>query len=587
MFESWSQGSFRSSITLPPVSPEGPTISITPSTQEIFQNDSSNISLPPVSDIPSNPATQETSQNAFSQEYELNSPHISLPPVSDSPNIQASQEGSLKAHSYEYLHSSPSISLPPVSDSPLSPNEMFDSLPSVTEEEDHFMFQMGDIYGNEISSDPDKFHSVLCEATEELGLDSVVDTILAKEDLKDALITKILKTAHGKMKMSLKESILRANEQKKNRDYLLSLTPHRLCQELEELSPDSSKLLLGLLGVSDMSVVLESKHLQNMVALLYSCIAKTMNKQACGFAILQTSNARDGGMREDSLKLNPNFVAPRTVQRYDKEVLSKDWDRNLQELRKKEERGFKALRDAELDLKAAVDEASISEAHERIKTLTDSLPRQTQCVWDNINLHTNPKYHRKRDSYSDYNKDWMASMWILERINANHMSHIPGHPLKDPSELSIEDFVPSIKEKDYIFSSLVYYFASRLVERYPEMFKSLNSSIKANKPHQFESEMASRSEEFTGDLFTKSESNTEDIVSMMQDIQLKATHTYAEDDGSICCYEKKVISGDNKTEKNSHYGILRFVILLHHNCFSYFDQSVSCISLILCQTSTD
>ena len=54
----------------------------------------------------------------------------------------------------------------------------------------------------------------------------------------------------------------------------------------------------------------------------------------------------------------------------------------------------------------------------------------------------------------------------------------------------------------------------------------------------------------------KSESNTDEIVSMMQDLQLKYAHTHKSGD-SNACFEKKVISGDNKTEKNSHYGILR------------------------------
>ena len=31
-----------------------------------------------------------------------------------------------------------------------------------------------------------------------------------------------------------------------------------------------------------------------------------------------------------------------------------------------------------------------------------------------------------------------------------------------------------------------------------------------------------------------------------------------EEPGEVQCYEKKVISGDNKTEKNSYYGILRY-----------------------------
>ena len=68
--------------------------------------------------------------------------------------------------------------------------------------------------------------------------------------------------------------------------------------------------------------------------------------------------------------------------------------------------------------------------------------------------------------------------------------------------------------------------------------------------------MGKKTEEFTGELFTKSESKTEDLVEMISDIQNKYTHKFKIGD-EIECFEKKVLSGDNKTEKNSHYGILR------------------------------
>ena len=109
--------------------------------------------------------------------------------------------------------------------------------------------------------------------------------------------------------------------------------------------------------------------------------------------------------------------------------------------------------------------------------MKDTLPRQQQLVWDNLNLRTKARFQRQRDSYSDYNLDWMASLWIEERISANHMDHMSGSSLKDPTNLTIQDFVPSQPEKDYLFTSLIHYYASRLTVRHPLVFKSLNSCI--------------------------------------------------------------------------------------------------------------
>jgi hypothetical protein len=69
--------------------------------------------------------------------------------------------------------------------------------------------------------------------------------------------------------------------------------------------------------------------------------------------------------------------------------------------------------------------------------------------------------------------------------------------------------------------------------------------------------MRGKSSEFMGDLFTKSESRTEDVIAMMSEVQDKYTHKFTDNFGKTGCFEKKVLSGDNKTEKNSFYGILR------------------------------
>ena len=81
--------------------------------------------------------------------------------------------------------------------------------------------------------------------------------------------------------------------------------------------------------------------------------------------------------------------------------------------------------------------------------------------------------------------------------------------------------------------------------------------------------MSGKSAEFTGELFTKSESRTEDVIAMMDEVQDKFTHKFRDMDGEVQCFEKKVISGDNKTEKNSYYGILRY----DTKTFSLCDQN--------------
>ena len=201
--------------------------------------------------------------------------------------------------------------------------------------------------------------------------------------------------------------------------------------------------------------------------------------------------------------------------------------------------------------------------------------KQQQLVWYDLNPRTKHRFERAGDKYSDSNLDWMASLWIQDRINANHMQHNEGMALKD--YLSIKDFVPSDKEKDYIFSALVHYFSHRLVERHPLLYKSIAKSVRPCRPHQFHREMSEKSKEFTGNLFTKSESHTEDLIDMMSNVQLNV-HKYNGSDGASHCYERKIVSGDNKTEKNMHHGILRSTLQYCFEQLMHLDNYLGAIS---------
>ena len=167
-------------------------------------------------------------------------------------------------------------------------------------------------------------------------------------------------------------------------------------------------------------------------------------------------------------------------------------------------------------------------------------------VWDNINIRASHRFDRITDNYDDLNYDYTTSMHMTERISANHMSNA-GKAFKLPEELTLEDFIPKTEEKEMLFCSMVPMYSFALLKRYPELFKSLKSSIKDFQPHQFQSEMNMKSEEFTGQIFEKSENKTEDIISMIEEYQSKiGMNPY-----------RRQLTGDQKTEKNTHYAILR------------------------------
>ena len=513
--------------------------------------------------FPVNPDSDTLSNQSEASSFFHNSQPNSQPPSQIISNPSSSQDRPLDIHQ---SNSSPATKIFPPdletgeetdlllladitkSGSESSSEIVFDHLP---DNPDGFHF--------EVQPDSD-FADILAENIACKGITQLAETVLNNDDLKKEILRILLLQSHQSLKTSLKNSQLCAD--KKDRNYLLTLTPKSLCEEFRmNASPSFLLLVQGLLGISDPEAIFENQFLQNNVCLLYSTLSKVVNRKASGYALLMTSAARDGGLREDSIKLFPSLVHPRTSQKYDKEVLSKGWDQPLAAALQSEKEHFRNLHEAikkksELILESA-SEAEIDLVGEEIDQLWDTTPPQVQKVWDNLNLRTKHRFERESDEYSKNNFDWMASMWIKDRIDVNHMDS--GKPVKDAADLKIEDFVPTEMEKDYVFQSLVCYFSNRLVHRYPEVFKSLKSSMKPNKPHQFQSEMDSKSEEYTGELFTKSESKTEDLIEMMTVVQNKYVHTFKDQDGTVKCYEKKILSGDNKTEKNQTFGILRLL----------------------------
>ena len=446
----------------------------------------------------------------------------------------------------------PSVVLPPSSPTDFSP-DMLDFLnrSNSTSSDD----TPPSLPKFESADSPITLDEAIIQSKESKGISITAQTILDHADLKEEILKVLYKESHHSIKDNLKKSRLCAN--KNDRRFLLSLSPKTLCQEFQQNSPRAFfHLVQGILGISDPESVFENQFLLNNICLVYSTLSKVINRKAVSYALLLTTAARDGGMREDSIKLFPMLVHPRTSQKYDKDTLAKDWDKPLTETLQAERAHFEAINEA-LKKKADLEEVSDADFEEittTINKLLETVPKQVQCVWDNLNLRTKHRFQRQEDDYSQNNFDWMASLFIKDRIDASHMDSTK--PLKTADDLKIEDYVPTVAEKNYVFQSLVCYFSSRLVDRCPLAFKELNSSIRPNKDHQFQAEMDSKSEEFTGELFTKSEGNTEDLISMMKSIQSKYVHIFEGPGGSDRCFERKILSGDNKTEKNQVYGIL-------------------------------
>ena len=86
-------------------------------------------------------------------------------------------------------------------------------------------------------------------------------------------------------------------------------------------------------------------------------------------------------------------------------------------------------------------------ATQLIEKLIKEAPQQLECVWDNLNLQSKHRFERMIDTSRGITLDWMASLFIKERIDVNHMDYDPKKPFKKLDELSIADFITSSKAR--------------------------------------------------------------------------------------------------------------------------------------------
>ena len=409
-----------------------------------------------------------------------------------------------------------------------------------------------------IHSDYSTNQSSLSEALKEVtNFEEAAEMILENEELREEIVKKIGKGISLKLKLSLKNSKL--TDDKRDRNYLLSLNPHDLCKEFQEGCPEAFDIVTKvLLGLSRPEEIFESQYLKNNICSIYSQLARMLNRNASGYALYMGVIARDGGLREDSIKVFPQISHPRTLQKYD-HVLAKNAKDPLNEKLSNEKLHF----DNVAKLKDQLEELTVSESSEEqilaaVEKLKDAeviAPKMLTSVWDNLNLRSNRRHERVGDTWEDLNFDFMTSIHINERVDANHLDN-QGKAFKSPEDVTIEDFTPDTDELEFIFCHLVSLYSHSLLGRHPQLYKALKSAVLNHRvPHQFESEMKSKSDEYTGDIFEKSEVRTEDLISMLEEYQ-KEMVLQRESDGEMKALYRRQLSGDQKTEKNTHYAVL-------------------------------
>ena len=139
-----------------------------------------------------------------------------------------------------------------------------------------------------IISDPD-LPSFLESSLQELGTDQTAQVIFDNQILKQKLMQLMIEEARYELKKSLKKSMLVNG--KRNKDYLLSLSPQKLCVEWIENAPQSFHLISGLLGSTKESLFENQGHM-NTLATTYSDIARKLNRKASGWSLYLTTLAR-------------------------------------------------------------------------------------------------------------------------------------------------------------------------------------------------------------------------------------------------------------------------------------------------------
>ena len=245
--------------------------------------------------------------------------------------------------------------------------------------------------------------------------------ILNDANLMAAVLRLLSKNISLEWKSCLKVSKLTANN--KERDYLLGINPTDLCQEFRTYCPCAYQLVTEvLLGMHD-DKVLNSSFLQNRVCLLFTTLARIRNRKATGHALCMGMLARDGGLKEEFLKLFCEFCHPRTLARYD-HVLAAQAEIPL-ECKLNEEKEFiddvsKVINDVKnLSISHSSDESESLAS--KLQNLNANTPKMITTVWDNLNIRAKHRHERINDRYEDNNYDYMTSINVEERISADHL----------------------------------------------------------------------------------------------------------------------------------------------------------------------
>ena len=406
-------------------------------------------------------------------------------------------------------------------------------------------------------ADRDVFKDSL-KAAMDSDVKQTVSSILEHETLVEEILKQLREHVSSSFNKSLKHSLLTSN--KADRNYLLRISPLNLCREFQAENPLAfnmvTQVLLGLQIPHD--DIFSSNFLLNNICLMYSSIARIHNRKATGYALLMGVMARDGGLKEDFLKIFPEFCHPRTLQKLDHKLALNSKAPLIEKIEKERNylKDLVAVKDR-LEALAIVDgtKEEVDAAKRDLQLIQDGAPRMLSTAWDNLNLRGNRRHERVGDTWDDLNFDYMTSIHIEERVDANHMGN-SGKAFKEIQDLTIEDFTPDNDEMELLFCSLVPMYSHTLLQRHPTLFKSLRSSIKDYEDHQFSEEMSKKSEEFTGKIYQKSEVKTEELVSMLTEYQDEMVIKLKTENGTTHSHYRRQLTGDQKTEKNSHYAIL-------------------------------
>ena len=150
------------------------------------------------------------------------------------------------------------------------------------------------------------------EATDNIiNYEEAAASLLQDSRMKDAIMKVLSQNVAAEWKTCLKVSKLTAD--KKQRDYLLSINPKDLCSEFKTNCPIAYEIVISVLLGMQTDQVFNNQFLQNNISLLFSVLARLKNRNATGFALFMGMIARDGGLREESLKLLPGICHPRTL----------------------------------------------------------------------------------------------------------------------------------------------------------------------------------------------------------------------------------------------------------------------------------